>query len=303
MNGDNIPAMVIAGSIVMLVGLFLLSPVYSYEINAGYNRIYGSSELLRLEEVRGRHIVLDNKDLDITITALIYINKRLLDQSDHIIISFHPEEWWGRPLVKKIDYIVSIDNDNEITLGTLDIAEKNGSRPYPNYYITVPVKESDFGPRNHYVVYTVELSYLLEDHIFKQGEFYVVSLNFPNMNNNMDEENLFNYLELPFTSSIPYRFPEGVESGRVLNANPDGEGENERWWFSFNRHDTKTFWYFDAKEAKNEKLHLLLLGALTGVFFSHLLSDLKEKKRTKRGWVFDIILVMLIIILYVFYMW
>jgi hypothetical protein len=244
--------------------LLISGPIFSYEINVDYRGKSNNPELVKFVFIEGYHQVIDNNDLTVGIRAQITVKKELLNYSDRFDINFDPGEFLRNPVVKNIWYNVS--DDKKSISGFLNEDGKINRTRF-RYNITVPVSASDFDYNDKF--YDITLSYKLEDHVFKQGEYYVVVLFFANTGENMNDEQLLNYLELPYSTSIPYRFPEDVYSYRGIKDADDGEVK--KWGFKFNGNATRTFWYFDANDVRNEKLLLLVLGALIGIYITLLL--------------------------------
>lgn len=268
---------------IIILAVFVLSfhsdLVYSYEINVVYRGNFGSSDILKIERVEGEHTLINNKDMYIKIEAIINAKEELLNYTDHFDIIFNPREWHQSPPVRNIKYnVTSLDDRKVIKSGILN---KNGEikETHFRYNITIPINESDFDFYD-YKHYKLTLEYILKNHVFKQGDYYVVGLNFPNMNRNMDDSKLSNTLILPYPTSVPYRFPEGVKSYRVVSPVGNGKWGYERWAFDFIGSQYRTFWYYDVNEAKKKNLLLILLGALFGVFLSGLFDILKTNKKT-----------------------
>lgn len=274
--------------------LFLTNPINSYEIDAAYKGKTISPKIIKIEWVEGYHTVVDN-NLNINIKAGVMIKRDILNYSDHFNITFNPREWARSPPVKNIRY--SVSDDKESIIGILNEDGKiKEARSWHD--ITVHVSPSDFDYYDH-KRYTVELNYVLENHVFKQGEFYVVGLNFPNMHNNMNDAQLVNYLELPYPTSIPYRFPEGVDSYRVGSYDAEGRWRNERWVFRFTGSDKKTFWYFDANEAKKKNILLVTLGILLGGFLS--LFNVSGRNRRQKILIACGLLILIVAVGYLWY--
>jgi hypothetical protein len=255
LNGKNL-------TIIALL-LFIVNPVSAYELNVEYNGEFGSSKILKIDWIEGKYYVVNNKDLLIDIKAEIEVTKDILNHSDHFEIIFKPVEWINRPPAKDIEYTISSEGAI-IKTGTLNEGGKRGEIHY-RYTIPISVAESDFD--SNFKSYHLELNYTKEDHIFKQGDYYVVALNFLDTDKNIAKDAFYHNLYLPSPNSIPYRFPEGVNSYRVVEYDK-GNWINERWAFEFKGGGEKTFWYYDANDMKKKNLFLLVFGALMGVMLS-----------------------------------
>lgn len=92
----------------------------------------------------------------------------------------------------------------------------------------------------------------------------------------IDDNRLINTLKLPYSTSIPYRFPEDVESYTVVSPIGNGEWGDERWEFAFKGNKRRVFWYYDANDAKRKNLFILIVGALIGIVISEISNILRE---------------------------
>lgn len=243
--------------------LFTFNPVYSYHLRPQ------DDDVVRFNSLTGYHTITDNnEDLEVRINADFTVEKEVLNYSHGFVLNFDPRKMAYSPNVTNIIYKISSDGTS-IKEGILN---EDGKDEAP-FNITVQVNETDFGFHD-YKDYDLFLSYELKEHVTKQGNLYVVGLTFPGMEGVADT--MSNYLVLPSSLSIPYRFPEGVYSDRLIEYSPDGSVEPGPWRFHFNDSDKKIFWYYDYEESEKEKISLLAFGAFIGAFIGLFLSTLFE---------------------------
>ena len=250
-----------------------INSVYSYEINVIYPGQTEDQNMIRIDYVMGNYIIKDNKDVYVEVKAMINVKKEILNYSDRFTILFFPERWIKNPnVVTEIKYDIS-----SYKMSKYGVIRKNKSDNM-NIRLTVPVNMSDFGYYN-YKDYTATFTYCLKNYVFRQGDYYVIELNFPNMNNNMDDSRLINTLTLPYSTSIPYRFPEDVESYTVVSRVSNDEWGNERWTFRFSGSKRRIFWYYDVKEIKRKNYERNILFIILGIFLSSTVGNIAREYR------------------------
>lgn len=273
------------------VTLALISPVFAYELYVKPTYRYCDEDLVNLTQVYGEFRAINNRDMNITIEAQIDVSRRLLNCSAQSFdLCFNPWEFIHTPPASNIRY--SIYNRYQNISGVLN---KNGEikKIHKIYCIQVNVTPEIF-ENSYQSHYNVNLNYLLKNYIFKQGDYYVIIVNFPNMEKNMNgrDDLLFTLLCLSDSNSIPYRFPEDVK-GQPYYEYKSGK-EIERWCFYFSGSKERVFWYFDVKEMRYKNLAWIIFGASISAIIG-MLSGISDSKKK------IIILLLLVIIGYCYW--
>ncbi len=255
--------------LLILCLIIVVGNVYSYEINVIYAGKSENSDIIHIGYVIGEYKILaNNKDVSVKVHADITVKKDILNYSNRFTILFFPERLLTNPeVVTEVRYNRSSDK-----ISKSGIFRKRDENPL-DVRLVIPVNMSDFEFYN-YKDYSITFTYLLRDYVFKQGDYYVVSLNFPNMGRNMDDSRLSNTLMLPEPTSIPYRFPEDVKSYTILSPVGNREFGNETWAFKFKGSKSRIFWYYDAEEINTKNLYKNISFLLLGLFLSFIASAL-----------------------------
>lgn len=224
----------------------------------------------KIESVYGTNVIQTNGDLKSNVWMLFNIPYNFSSIRDNITIYFEPWEridnepikyneimicddfgnigWnidtgYDKPCNETYNYSISKDERqrNFISQGQVYLGN------YSEYRITFTPKRSDT-----WQSFVFRIKYTVPNFIFKQGDYYVAWLNYPNMQNKYFQ--IKNTLVLPTKEDVPRFIPDAQEIERV------GYLDNDRiffrWAFVFDGGGEKIVWYSNDREIREKEEEL-----------------------------------------------
>jgi len=163
------------------------------------------------------------------------------------------------------------------------------------YYMT-------FSPKSFSSRYFVIIRYTTPSFVYTQGDYKVASITFPDLPN---KQNYMNYIYLPSANDVPIFLPEATQSSIVpMNTNGGIQTSvalinanlklSNNWGYRFDTPGTKSIWYEDVKQIKNDtfkyQIYFLIAGAILGGILSPFLAYVirvivlfwKKQKKSKK---------------------
>ncbi|NOZ76450.1 MAG: hypothetical protein GXO65_01980 [Euryarchaeota archaeon] len=267
-----------------LIALFLTVlcyPVNAYSIQI-WNDGYGPNIRPEINSIYGVHVIQENGDLSSDVWMFFIVPKNFTDKRDDLTISFHPWEHIQNengPI--KINEILICDKpygdggwsydrgyhepcDEPYNYSISKRERADNLKNYFNYDITFSPKKSDQKLQQ----FVFKVNYTTPHFIFKQGDYSVAWLDYPNMQNKNFP--IINSLLLPTQYDIPRFIPEADRIEMVSYY--EGDDRFYRWAFVFRGGDDKIVWYSNDKELKEnereQQLFYTVLGAVIGLFIA-----------------------------------
>lgn len=289
----------IIGTTVILFIFFSIIPQasFAFELNQPWMDNVKITQIYASNSVHGN-------DLKLSIVAEIVANPTnfsIYRYPQYFIITLRPFEFLQQPPAKNVRFDICEGryagaNPDELFISCTNKTEykifndssrvrchliNNGKCEflnYTDYYINVSLSPY---PLENWKRYVLEINYTLSDFILRQGDYNVIWLNFPNLNNmNIP---LTNYILLPLPTSVPKNFPDNARIDMY----------KQRWAFTIEGIKDIFIWYNDVKELETKdtekNVFYMVLGAALGTalggiigFFSTVIYENNKKEINKQ---------------------
>ncbi|MGV8150571.1 MAG: hypothetical protein ACP5NV_02480 [Candidatus Woesearchaeota archaeon] len=241
-------------------------------------------EEVKIEGVYSANVIQENGDLKSDMWMIFRIPNNF---SSNITISFDPWERMDNEPIK-LNSIIICDSysggwnydygydetcetpydytpDNYVSQRPFIFNGKVDIKNYSEYSFT-------FKPENITVwkQFVFKVEYTVPHFIFKQGDYYVARMSYPNMQNKDFE--IVNSVVLPTKDDVPRFIPDAKKIERVSYKK---DGVFYRWVFVFEGADEKNIWYSNDAEMKkierNNQWFYFGISVLSGLVFAILL--------------------------------
>ena len=145
---------------------------------------------------------------------------------------------------------------------------------YTDYSIT-------FSPNSPSSRVIINIRYSTPSFVYKQGDYETISINFPEMQN---IQNQMNYLVLPTSGDVPIFLPDATKT-EIVAVKENGLFSN-RWAYRFDTSGTKSVWYADVKQIRDNNIRdnilYIIAGFLLGLIPSMIAYSFKNRKIIKK---------------------
>ncbi len=255
--------------------IILINMVNAYEIQTSWQ------EDTIIKSIDGANVINKNGALESKILMDFHITENYSIKHPYLYINFDPWEHMYNKPIEDVSILIcdhpgsfSWNSDtgymgecnktynlNISTYTTKRYFIHNGEyqlRNYTEYRIKFfPHKE------NIYQKFIFLINYTLPNFVFKQGDYYVAWLRFPNMKDKGIE--IKNSIVLPSKDDIPRFIPNTKEIKRKSYWE-DGK-IYYRWTFILENGEDKILWYWNDKEIKKNEEKIQTKYTILGVFF------------------------------------
>ncbi len=254
----------------LIIFIILSSSVLSYSVHINQDEV-------TIDTIRSASTIESNRDLVTNLWGFFNIPSNFTNKKDFITINFQAWEKSSNGLIQinSIEicdyfggesYSYNVGNTNPCSY-KYDLQIKNYTSINSFYQIKFYPKKLNTNQK-----FMFRIKYLTPKFILKQGDYYVASMNYPNMKNKNTE--ITNSLTFSTKDDIPRFFPE-AKFDRFQYYDEETKQNELRWTFTFEGADERIIWYLNDKEIKENEESLqrkytiwgAVLGFISAILF------------------------------------